>query len=909
MNQWEIVWEEYKKAAKTLGEQKKKESNTGKAAPKGTTAEKEQSNFSIYWFFVECKDKLNDLTRVYLGDDRLNEDKVLEDPMDSEEIERVMDKVESCLNEIGDMLNDSQRKAIEKAWKSPVSIINGPPGTGKTNTISNLIRTIIENDKTVAVVSNNHSAIDSVWEKINKTESVKSAMAPLGSKSDREDFNKKQNDFQFVGCRATRKEEHLTYSREINITGERFLQGDSRYRGITSTIHSLKHCFKDGEFFQYDFVIVDESSQVDPMLGLIAMSSARHLVLVGDDNQLPPIIGSKIDKVDLSSLQKTCDGLYAFGENRSFLGTCFRRFEGRIPVTTLNQHYRCHPGIFRFCVKHVYKDSPGYEDTIEIKTNTNGLATKDYKVPMRVVWFPGNFCEPQYYTGFGGRGSKQNAKQIKILMDEEIDHLLELVRPEDGSKPKSVCFLTPFKAQLKLLEKTIKDYFEEHESNVKVETLNTCCDVVNEKTDIESGALPQALTIHRSQGREFDVVYLLPVEDGNWEYPFSQKKRLVNVAVSRAKEEVVIITSARTMPVNMQEQLTGKPGFEPAKNPGGRKKDPSDEEYLQKLYEYIRDEDENNHNGDGQVVLRDETFPYGFHKAKSRSIFDDKVAAPADCIISGGARRLGEILAQKALQTDNPEGPFTVYAEVPLAYIKNANKEILKNEEHSFLSNMGRYDFLVCDKEDRVVAAFEMDGVYHRINVEPGKVELEENDDIKVRMINEPILEKAEATQKGDKLKNSISDAWSLPLHRFKDDGSTVDEDEEIERIFDNYSPASADRSYYYKAVSMTKALKPEEKILSASTLDMVTKASIRNVDMIECLSKKKLLIKNDNAWVINDSRAGDAGKSPAKKGMALCYRASGKEKKVSFFPVYSEESRDLLDEAVSDIMNQVRTD
>ena len=49
-------------------------------------------------------------------------------------------------------------------------------------------------------------------------------------------------------------------------------------------------------------------------------------------------------------------------------------------------------------------------------------------------------------------------------------------------------------------------------------------------------------TIHKSQGQEFDIVYLLPGEDGSWEWPWTEAKALINVAVSRAKCELVIIT-------------------------------------------------------------------------------------------------------------------------------------------------------------------------------------------------------------------------------------------------------------------------------------------------------------------------------------------------------------------------------
>jgi hypothetical protein len=58
--------------------------------------------------------------------------------------------------------NQSQIKAIETALKNKISVIEGPPGTGKTQTILNLIANILYCGRNCAVVSNNNTAIDSL---------------------------------------------------------------------------------------------------------------------------------------------------------------------------------------------------------------------------------------------------------------------------------------------------------------------------------------------------------------------------------------------------------------------------------------------------------------------------------------------------------------------------------------------------------------------------------------------------------------------------------------------------------------------------------------------------------------------------------------------------------------------------
>jgi superfamily I DNA and/or RNA helicase len=64
--------------------------------------------------------------------------------------------------------NQSQITAIETTLGNNISIIEGPPGTGKTQTILNLIASVIYNGKNCAVVSNNNSAIDNVYDKLGE---------------------------------------------------------------------------------------------------------------------------------------------------------------------------------------------------------------------------------------------------------------------------------------------------------------------------------------------------------------------------------------------------------------------------------------------------------------------------------------------------------------------------------------------------------------------------------------------------------------------------------------------------------------------------------------------------------------------------------------------------------------------
>ncbi len=88
--------------------------------------------------------------------------------------------------------NISQKRAVETALSSSASIIEGPPGTGKTQTILNIIANAIVAGKTLAIVSNNNSAIDNVQEKLRK-EGLDFFTAFLGNRENKEKFFENQN--------------------------------------------------------------------------------------------------------------------------------------------------------------------------------------------------------------------------------------------------------------------------------------------------------------------------------------------------------------------------------------------------------------------------------------------------------------------------------------------------------------------------------------------------------------------------------------------------------------------------------------------------------------------------------------------------------------------------------------------
>lgn len=65
-------------------------------------------------------------------------------------------------------LNEEQLVALEHALTEPITVITGPPGTGKTQLILNILANIISQDKTALFASKNNKAVENVEERLAK---------------------------------------------------------------------------------------------------------------------------------------------------------------------------------------------------------------------------------------------------------------------------------------------------------------------------------------------------------------------------------------------------------------------------------------------------------------------------------------------------------------------------------------------------------------------------------------------------------------------------------------------------------------------------------------------------------------------------------------------------------------------
>ena len=122
--------------------------------------------------------------------------------------------------------NESQKLAVETALRNSISIVEGPPGTGKTQTILNIIANLIVQNKTVAIVSNNNSAVFNVREKLMKY-GYGMVVASLGNNKNKASF------FDNI--------EEQTIDKGFEIPKERLLKAKDEVRDLDSV---LTKCFE-----------------------------------------------------------------------------------------------------------------------------------------------------------------------------------------------------------------------------------------------------------------------------------------------------------------------------------------------------------------------------------------------------------------------------------------------------------------------------------------------------------------------------------------------------------------------------------------------------------------------------------------------------------------------------------------
>ncbi|GKT65963.1 DNA replication ATP-dependent helicase DNA2 [Colletotrichum tofieldiae] len=167
-------------------------------------------------------------------------------------------------------LNVDQHRAIEKVMSAEdYALVLGMPGTGKTTTIAHIIRALVSQGKSVLLTSYTHTAVDNILLKLKDDNTpVLRLGAPAKVHPDVQQFailaGQPMNSFEQI--------KEAWHDTPI----------------VATTCLGVGHALFNERTF--DYCIVDEASQITLPICLGPIRMAKTFVLVGDHNQLPPLV-------------------------------------------------------------------------------------------------------------------------------------------------------------------------------------------------------------------------------------------------------------------------------------------------------------------------------------------------------------------------------------------------------------------------------------------------------------------------------------------------------------------------------------------------------------------------------------------------------------------------------------------
>ena len=408
---------------------------------------------------------------------------------------------------IDSSLNDSQKQAIRFALASPeVALIHGPPGTGKTHTLIELILQMLKRNLRVLVCGPSNISVDNIVERLalHKVPIVRlghparllpsvlnHSLEVLTKTSDAaaivQDVRKEMDDKQ-ASIRKTRngKERRAIYG-DLKLLRKEYRERegkcvDNLVRGskvILATLHGAGGFQLRSQ--EFDVVLIDEASQALEAQCWVPLLTAKKVVLAGDHLQLPPTVKSSNSKaVDGNSSKQ--DRIKALEEDLAKLAvsdsekkaaksatletTMFDRLlslHGNAIKRLLTTQYRMHEKIMRFPSDELY----GSELIAAEHVKTRLLKdlpydvedTEDTREPLVFIDTQGgDFPEKTEDESVGKKSvilgdSKSNEMEAAII-DVHVGRLISA-----GVKADDIAVVTPYNAQLAILSQLLREKY------------------------------------------------------------------------------------------------------------------------------------------------------------------------------------------------------------------------------------------------------------------------------------------------------------------------------------------------------------------------------------------------------------------------------------------------------------------
>jgi ATP-dependent RNA/DNA helicase IGHMBP2 len=451
----------------------------------------------------------------------------------------------------GQGLNDSQQQAIESIlYNRDISIIHGPPGTGKTTTLVAAIKALSQTESTVLVTAPSNTAADLLTERLDAqglnvvrignisrvddsvlqhTVDALLAAHPEAKnikkvKIEAAEYRRQAQRFKrSFGAEDRRERNHLKQQARDLDGWARMLEDRvieeilSSAQAITCTLVGAAHPLLEKRKFQT--CIIDEAAQALEPACWIAIAKCSRVVLSGDPFQLPPTV---------KNLEAARQGL-----STTLIERCLELLPEQVSLLTVQ--YRMHQVIMGFSNQYFY----------------NGALTADVSVASRELFSPDELPAETGVTFIDTAGcgyeerlqenpgalhrnpSRFNAEEAMLVREHLRQLMLRYGYSVDGpaTLPEglpSIGVLSPYREQVNYLETLFRE-------DAQLSVLLTA-------------SILSVNTIDGFQGQERDVIYISLVRSNDkHEIGFLQDYRRMNVAMTRARMVLVVIGDSATI--------------------------------------------------------------------------------------------------------------------------------------------------------------------------------------------------------------------------------------------------------------------------------------------------------------------------------------------------------------------------
>ncbi|MHC0039424.1 DEAD/DEAH box helicase [Pseudoneobacillus sp. C159] len=296
----------------------------------------------------------------------------------------------------------------------------------------------------------------------------------------------------------------------------------------------------------FDVVIIDEVSKATPPELLLPMLKGKKIILVGDHHQLPPLLGDDTLEETLQEMAEESNDFAGKTELKQLLHeSLFERLFKNLPnshKTMLGIQYRMHESIMGTISQFYQQDNGGLQCGL-----TDSNLERDHKLESAHIHRSNHLLwldmpnEPAFFEERMKSGkSLYNQAELKRIAEllTELDEAVSAAkqaRRMSADEKKSIGVISFYGEQVKRIDRMIQQ--ELHLPHLTIRTG----------------------TVDRFQGMEMDVIVLSMVrnhDNKQDDIGFAKDYRRLNVALSRARELLVLIGSTKMFTERPKQKQT-----------------------------------------------------------------------------------------------------------------------------------------------------------------------------------------------------------------------------------------------------------------------------------------------------------------------------------------------------------------